>query len=260
MAAAGLDSARARGRSGRALHALSRQIELGGIVAFAARWPLLFLLVPLPFYALSVAYGGVPIFIPPGGRSPTTTCATDCSCFPRSRRALALLVVSQPCAPSVGTPRLRFASRCSRCSRSSSPATPHLARRPGLSRGSPDQHAHPESTRSATRHLARKAASGFHSADVPRRSRRRSAARGNPARRTSSTKAITAPGSNPPIPTACGSRLSPIPSQYADYVIAFEGDDVWQAVQRPSPSRTRRDSRDRTGARRHSTARGNHRG
>ncbi len=27
-------------------------------------WPLLFLLAPLPFYALSVAYGGVPIFIP----------------------------------------------------------------------------------------------------------------------------------------------------------------------------------------------------
>jgi hypothetical protein len=27
-------------------------------------WPLLFLLVPLPFYALSVAYGGVPVFIP----------------------------------------------------------------------------------------------------------------------------------------------------------------------------------------------------
>lgn len=31
----------------------------------AAAWlPLLFLLVPMPFYALSVAYGGVPIFIP----------------------------------------------------------------------------------------------------------------------------------------------------------------------------------------------------
>ena len=27
-------------------------------------WPLLFLLIPLPFYALSVAYGGVPIFVP----------------------------------------------------------------------------------------------------------------------------------------------------------------------------------------------------
>jgi hypothetical protein len=29
-----------------------------------ATWPMLFLFVPLPFYALSVAYGGVPIFIP----------------------------------------------------------------------------------------------------------------------------------------------------------------------------------------------------
>jgi hypothetical protein len=29
-----------------------------------AAWPLPFLLVPMPFYALSVAYGGVPIFIP----------------------------------------------------------------------------------------------------------------------------------------------------------------------------------------------------
>jgi hypothetical protein len=27
-------------------------------------WPLVFLLVPLPFYALSIAYGGVPLFIP----------------------------------------------------------------------------------------------------------------------------------------------------------------------------------------------------
>jgi hypothetical protein len=27
-------------------------------------WPLLFLLIPIPFYALSIAYGGVPIFIP----------------------------------------------------------------------------------------------------------------------------------------------------------------------------------------------------
>ncbi len=30
----------------------------------ATPWPLLFLLIPLPFYALSIAYGGVPIFIP----------------------------------------------------------------------------------------------------------------------------------------------------------------------------------------------------
>jgi hypothetical protein len=29
-----------------------------------SRWTLIFLLVPVPFYALSIAYGGVPIFIP----------------------------------------------------------------------------------------------------------------------------------------------------------------------------------------------------
>jgi hypothetical protein len=32
--------------------------------ASPALWPLLFLLLPVPFYALSVAYGGVPIFVP----------------------------------------------------------------------------------------------------------------------------------------------------------------------------------------------------
>ncbi len=35
-----------------------------GLARSPARWPLLFLLVPVPFYALSIAYGGVPIFIP----------------------------------------------------------------------------------------------------------------------------------------------------------------------------------------------------
>ena len=35
-----------------------------GIDAEHTLWPLAFLLVPLPFYALSIAYGGVPIFIP----------------------------------------------------------------------------------------------------------------------------------------------------------------------------------------------------
>ncbi|HEV2400489.1 MAG TPA: hypothetical protein VGS27_26355 [Candidatus Sulfotelmatobacter sp.] len=30
----------------------------------ASAWPLAFLLIPIPFYALSIAYGGVPIFIP----------------------------------------------------------------------------------------------------------------------------------------------------------------------------------------------------
>ena len=35
-----------------------------GLAASSTRWTLIFLLVPVPFYALSIAYGGVPIFIP----------------------------------------------------------------------------------------------------------------------------------------------------------------------------------------------------
>jgi hypothetical protein len=35
-----------------------------GLAISPSRWPLIFLLVPVPFYALSIAYGGVPIFIP----------------------------------------------------------------------------------------------------------------------------------------------------------------------------------------------------
>ena len=37
----------------------------GGVSSVGGWLPLMFLLVPLPFYALSVAYGGVPIFVPP---------------------------------------------------------------------------------------------------------------------------------------------------------------------------------------------------
>jgi hypothetical protein len=44
--------------------ALTERRQLKKASAAPATWPLLFLLVPLPFYALSIAYGGVPIFIP----------------------------------------------------------------------------------------------------------------------------------------------------------------------------------------------------
>ena len=55
--------------AGAAAAALARRYPLNKasvdkVAAVPAVWPLLFLLVPLPFYALSVAYGGVPIFIP----------------------------------------------------------------------------------------------------------------------------------------------------------------------------------------------------
>jgi len=41
-----------------------RELSAAGVSTPRGLGPLMFLLVPLPFYALSVAYGGVPIFVP----------------------------------------------------------------------------------------------------------------------------------------------------------------------------------------------------
>jgi hypothetical protein len=66
-------------------------LALAGLGLLAVRadwkrwWPTLLLAIPIPFYALSLAYGGVPIFVPPGGRFPITTCATDCNYYRRWR-------------------------------------------------------------------------------------------------------------------------------------------------------------------------------
>jgi hypothetical protein len=50
-------------RRKRRIEALGKDGTLG-LAMSPSRWPLIFLLVPVPFYALSIAYGGVPIFIP----------------------------------------------------------------------------------------------------------------------------------------------------------------------------------------------------
>jgi hypothetical protein len=44
--------------------AFTARVHTSTTESFSKAWPLLFLLIPAPFYALSVAYGGVPIFIP----------------------------------------------------------------------------------------------------------------------------------------------------------------------------------------------------
>ena len=44
---------------------IRRRLGVAGRYYPRGRLPLMFLLIPIPFYALSVAYGGVPIFIPP---------------------------------------------------------------------------------------------------------------------------------------------------------------------------------------------------
>jgi len=51
----------------------------------SAAWVLLFLWVPLLFYALSIAYGSVLVMSPRGGRLPYSTSVTDSSCCRCSR-------------------------------------------------------------------------------------------------------------------------------------------------------------------------------
>jgi hypothetical protein len=55
-------------------------------------WPLLFLLLPIPFYALSVAYGGVPIFIPAWWPFTRYNVRYGLQLLPAFAAALALLV------------------------------------------------------------------------------------------------------------------------------------------------------------------------
>ena len=46
-----------------------------------------------------------------------------------------------------------------------------------------------------------------------------------------STRAIIGRGNSPSDPEGLWERALEDPSRYADYVVAFEGDSVWQALQ-----------------------------
>jgi hypothetical protein len=71
-------------------------------------WPLLFLLVPVPFYALSVAYSGVPIFIPAWWPFSHYNVRYGLQMLPAFAAALAIMV--HRCVLSEGLqPRARFA-------------------------------------------------------------------------------------------------------------------------------------------------------
>jgi hypothetical protein len=74
----------------------------------AAGLPLLFLLVPLPFYAFSVAYGGVPIFIPAWWPFTHYNVRYGLQLLPALAAALAILVYLAVRAEN-WAPRLRFA-------------------------------------------------------------------------------------------------------------------------------------------------------
>ena len=81
----------------------------------ASAWALL-LWLPVPFYAYSVAYGSVPIFLPSGGRTPGTTRATEWNCCRRWRWAWALRRSFALAAVREFKPRVDQATLHARCS------------------------------------------------------------------------------------------------------------------------------------------------
>jgi hypothetical protein len=84
-----------------------KQIGIASLPS-AAGLPLLFLLAPLPFYALSVAYGGVPIFIPAWWPFSHYNVRYGLQLLPAFAAAMAILV-SLAVRFERWTPRVRFA-------------------------------------------------------------------------------------------------------------------------------------------------------
>ena len=91
-----------------AARAYRRQLSPRGSSALSAWLPLLFLLVPVPFYALCVAYGGVPIFIPAWWPFTHYNVRYGLQLLPAFSAALAILVHRS--VRSEWIPRFRLAS------------------------------------------------------------------------------------------------------------------------------------------------------
>ncbi len=119
----------------------------------SAMLPLLFLLVPVPFYALSVAYGGVPIFVPAWWPFTHYNVRYGLQLLPAFAAFLAIrrsfcdaLRSDERQAPDRDIDsRLRVGDRELRL---------HLECRPGLLGRGPDQHAYSESARKTARGVA----------------------------------------------------------------------------------------------------------
>ena len=172
-----------------------------------------------------------------------TTCVMDCSCCRRWRclwrwPCYYLRVVDATHGRQAGDALL--AVRCIRgrelCGR--------LARAAGLLSRSLDQFADAIcSWRAELAEQLQGASRRFHLAHVSGRHVGRLAARRHPAAAGDQRRQPPHLEAARPIPRACGSGHWPIRAQYADYVVAFEGDPVWQAVQAQQLARGRGDSR-----------------
>jgi hypothetical protein len=208
--------------------------RLGKFTAAAASspdaWlPLLFLLVPLPFYALSVAYGGVPIFVPAWWPFSHYNLRYGLQLLPAFAAALALLVNLG--GRSEGwKPRLRLA--CVLCV-----FVLVIASYASIWRAGPVSLKEAQINMRARNQLETRLAIwlqtlppdstllmylGDHVGAVQQA--------GIPLKRVIN-EGNHRTWKQPDDPEGLWERALADPAQYADYVVAFEGDRVWQAVE-----------------------------
>jgi hypothetical protein len=206
-----------------------RKMKLAAKSASGAWLPLIFLLIPVPFYALSVAYGGVPIFIPPWWPFSHYNVRYGLQLLPAFAAALAIivhtLIVSETwnlrlrLACALGVFALVIASYTSVWR-----ATPVSLREAQFNMRTRNQ---------LERELAiwlRKLPSnstllmylGDHVGALQQA--------GIPLKRVIN-EGNHRTWEQPIDPDGLWEHALADPAQYADYVVAFEGDSVWQAIQ-----------------------------
>ena len=189
--------------------------------------PLLFLLIPVPFYGLSIAYGGVPIFIPQWW--PFTHYNTRYGLQLLPAFAVALAVLLYVSIRSIRETRLRLASALTLVAFvaasytsiwRSDPITLQEAKVNMRTRNQLEKELavwieHLPANTTLLMYL------GDHVGAVQRA--------GVPLSRTIN-EGNHRVWRQPTDPEGLWERALASPSQYADYVLAFEGDPVWQAV------------------------------
>jgi len=197
------------------------------IVGTLTLWPLLFLLVPVPFYGLSVAYGGVPIFIPQWWPFTHYNARYGLQLLPAFSIGLAVLLYA--IFRSIRETRLRVASALALVAFvvasytsiwrsgpiSLREAQVNMRTRHQLERELAVWLEHLPGNTTVLMYL------GDHVGAVQQS--------GIPLSRTIN-EGNHRVWKQPTDPEGLWERALANPSQYADYVLAFEGDPVWKAV------------------------------
>ncbi len=194
----------------------------------APLWCLLFLLLPIPFYALSIAYSGVPIFVPNWWPFTHYNVRYGLQLLPAFSIALALLVYGVLHSDR-GNSRLRFASiPAVLVFLAASYAFVWQATPICLAEAQINMRSRNELQMELARWLERLPADStllMYLGDQVGALERA----GIPLKRTIN-EGNHRVWKQPTDPEGLWERALAQPSQYADYVVAFEGDPVWRAV------------------------------